>query len=286
MPATLPAAPLRLRSGMPGAQSAVETPQLLAFQRPAPSFVYEKEAEPADGCWRLITPEEAIGRDTRQKIVATEALPYRQIGQLLIEVSDGYTYIGTGTLVGPRHVLTAAHNLYHIKDKSSAVRVTFVPGRRGNETAFPNLWCRSVEFRVPREYGEGDIRHDYAMVILPPEVAPAMTSQLGTMAVGAFVPSALRDREVVIAGYAEDKDQNYGRFLYADRNQIERVDATYLWYYVDTGRGQSGSPIYVEQDGGFILAGIHTCYDGTYNRGIHINEANFQVISAWIEGAP
>jgi V8-like Glu-specific endopeptidase len=49
--------------------------------------------------------------DTRQKVNDPLQFPYSAIGKLSLNYQHGQ-YIGTGFLVGPNIVLTAAHNVY------------------------------------------------------------------------------------------------------------------------------------------------------------------------------
>ena len=97
-------------------------------------------------------------------------------------------------------------------------------------------------------------------------------------------PDALSklDRDIFIVGYAEDKDKDRGRFQWGARNRIEYADELFIWYTLDTGQGQSGSPIYVENGGSFVQIGIHTRYEGKYNRGIRLSRENDAVIQGWL----
>ena len=67
------------------------------------------------------------GSDSRRRVFNNTSYPYRTMGQL----NGGRRSGCSGTLVGPQHVLTAAHCLWS-KRRSAWSNVTFRPAREGN----------------------------------------------------------------------------------------------------------------------------------------------------------
>ncbi|MBL8676124.1 MAG: hypothetical protein JNJ47_01680 [Alphaproteobacteria bacterium] len=60
---------------------------------------------------KQITP----GKDGRVRVMNPSELPYRFHGHMIIKFSNGKEYVGSGTLVGPHHILTAGHNIFSHK---------------------------------------------------------------------------------------------------------------------------------------------------------------------------
>lgn len=80
----------------------------------------------------LAVDHERIGpTDERQPIDDTWAVPFRWVCSLDVTWPDGMFGRGSGMLVGPRQVLTAAHCLYRKADAAAPASVYVSPGRNG-----------------------------------------------------------------------------------------------------------------------------------------------------------
>lgn len=95
--------------------------------------------------WRQ--PEaEIIDRDTRRQVRDTTEVPYRYICSIeFLHPTHGIFVIGSGTLIGPRSVLTAAHNLFDLDSRvltPGFLRV--IPGRNGDKQPFGASFARRL----------------------------------------------------------------------------------------------------------------------------------------------
>lgn len=252
-----------------GSEPVVRAPEL----RPLvvrPAFEYG-DAHLVNGRGVIITQEDPIGRDDREQVHPTSVWPYRATGQIIVKFPNGQRCIGTGCLIGKRHVLTAAHNLFEPSMGGRAVRADFIPARDG-ETA-PYGESLAVKIWYPLAYEQGDARADYALLWLASDVG----EQVGYYKVQPHAPAELVNQEVSIAGYAVDKPGS-GKNLWGARNAVAYADEDFLHYIVDTGGGQSGSGIFLKDtaSGTQHLVGIHTEACGSYNRGVRVSSTLFR----------
>lgn len=239
--------------------------------------------------------EEVIGNDTRQQVDTTRA-PFRWICSLKVRFRDPDTFdavdfdAGTGLLVGPRHVLTAAHNVFAeitgskgTKDKRKALLVWAYPGRNGdNDFPFGKAESESIAY-LPKFEGNLDVRWDYALIKLKTAIGDQTFKSLGnqalgywgsaTRAVGTLIQplsqAFLTGKIVNVSGYP--KSQNHTQWVAFDSVRDvpptikgQRVNEL-ITYLTDTSEGQSGAPVWVffPSTGKRYLVAVHggRCHD-------------------------
>ncbi len=182
--------------------------------------------------------------DDRVQVSNTATKPYNTIGFLSTKYGDDY-YRGTGCLIGPYVVLTAAHVIYDSRKSYSGFpdSVVFVPGY-SPETSMqePYGYSFSDDIFVPNGYIDNEytqysfVPYDFAWVILDDSFDGITTF----MPIGYnYQPSRIN-----VVGYPAEVRGNYTEAMF---KSIGRA----LEYYADnvishtayTTGGNSGSPI-------------------------------------------
>ena len=204
---------------------------------------------------------------------------------------------GTGTLISPRHVLTAGHNVLRMFQgrKGSfalrgAERVTVLPARNGGSARHPYGSVPRLEatgdWRVPPEWRKqpGLARgFDFALITLKSAI-PSNWGFWGTEStiVQAVEPSALIGLPINTSGYPEEKIESKpigsdaseedwertcstqwrssGKVEGCEQEKVEECDPRTFANDLDGTSGQSGSPIWLVSKGNGIriMAGIFT----------------------------
>lgn len=203
--------------------------------------------------------------DERVRVTDTTNYPWLTIGQLWMSFPNGKSYTGTGTLIDRQHVLTAAHNVFGRDIGGWAKEVYFMPARDGDHKPYGTLPAARVfiteEYFTlspadPNETPDGNVEdytlytEDYAVVRLQKPV------DLPIMGMVAATDRQLDGAVARITGYPGDKPDGT---MWTDTGPIAKPDAHFLFYKIDTWKGESGSGLFVDLPlpEGKSIVGVH-----------------------------
>jgi V8-like Glu-specific endopeptidase len=210
-----------------------------------------------------------IDKDEREKVKIME-YPYNCIALLLIEREK--MYYGTGFFVSKRCIATAGHCVFD--NGIWAKSVTVIPG--ANIEGYPTRWGKAKAIKLRSVIGwvnNVDPEYDYGAVILPDD--SLYNKMQGIMGYAEYNSNFAINVE--LSGYPEDKSFEQ----YFATGKIDRVAANRLYYTLDTEHGQSGSPVFVRDNGNCVAVGIHRGNtNSTENHAIRVNN---DVMCRWQE---
>ena len=196
--------------------------------------------------------------DRRTKVDPTEA-PYDGIAYLdLLYKSAPTKRVGTGFLVSPNVIVTAAHNLKYTNDEWVKSYTVYIGNqeRTVKKTFVPVDWSANNHL----------VKDDYAVIILDEYVTDATQFTLSTAAAGTG--------EYTVAGYCFwDKGFNLYKHSGTVSAMTDSEGSPVYRYQIDQIGGQSGGPVYNRSNkviginayeiGGKqkpLVSGVHTSY--------------------------
>lgn len=198
------------------------------------------------------------GVDTRTQITNTVQNPYWYIGRIAIGC--------TGTLVGPKHVLTAGHC---VADGSGNWHssLNFSVGQDGSYKPWGSeSWANAMT--TSNWFNNKDAKYDYGMIILQ-EAPHGGWTGYGNYSGGTHS----------VTGYPGDKPTGQ---LWTDSSSTSS-SSHQIFYSLDTAGGQSGSGI---ADSGNTVRGIHAYGYSSNNGGTKITSTVYNQINSWISANP
>lgn len=236
-----------------------------------------------------VTAESVIGDDDRVKIEDIERDLWRPLCCIQSHFGDSGPVIGTGVLIAPNLVLTAAHNIYSLRRKrfiseakvmvgmketvsqavTNIVKAEVYPGYREHSSSDPDQY--GYDFGVMKL--ETTALHDWAgRVFDVPGQAP-----LGDQDISGS--------KITVAGYPFNPRRPEPLNLFSHTSSLLHgtIAKTTVGYDADTEPGQSGGPVFrydaTRQAVEFV--GVHVAGTPHANYARRYNKAMRDQVKAW-----
>ncbi|CAK9253791.1 unnamed protein product [Sphagnum jensenii] len=249
-----------------------------------------------------------IDRELRTRFEDTSSFPYSVHGIVKVNFLCGSYSTGTGILIGPDLVLTAAHNIYgcrcpnkegeHIDCKREEYPIIqFIPGI--NEDRWPFGSYKIVKSYVPDEFLKTMKQEDYALLVL--DGVPG--SFAGYFGLHVADKELLKGKELNVIGYPgcvkdekKEAKNKYEQLSSNGKHQLWGMKGRYyafengedgefrINYEILTSPGQSGSGVFYEIAGAneYYVIGVHVLGGPSQNIATWITMKRFNKIRSWI----
>lgn len=180
---------------------------------------------------------------------------------------------GTGFLISPNVVVTAAHLVYDYTSKTFRTSVTVTPGKNGSISSAPYGSCSSMRIIIPEYANDGATKHDYALLILNDNLG----SQAGWLNM-TFSDDLLDGKTVNTQSYSStDPSGNTSYYQWSGYGTVwgeKDLNNGNFLNNCDTTGGASGSPILLNNK----VCGIHFGGSSAGNLGIKIDKRLYCIL--------
>jgi len=228
------------------------------------SLIYNKKSEEfkPETVLKKVIP----GQDGRKNISNTTTWPYSIHTQLSMTL-NGDTYGGSGSMVGPHHLLTCGHCVYDFDKGIFFEDISAYPALNGEIAPFGKVKVtKAYMFKGWRD--QGDQRFDMALLLLDQPIG----EYVGWGGLLSAVDTELSQEEVHITGYPGDKGFKQ---MWSMSHKIKTIKPEQFDYEIDTCGGQSGSAIWINQGGLPMILGVHTLGSNSINSGVRLSIQKF-----------
>ncbi|KKL12395.1 hypothetical protein LCGC14_2536190, partial [marine sediment metagenome] len=223
-------------------------------------------------------PEAVVGGDGRVRITPTTGYPWRTVVKLYMTAPDSSTWIGSGAMIDPYHVLTAGHCIFFPDNGNNwATQIRVVPAMDDLDDPYGEAWMTSMDSYTGWTVSNSP-QHDWGLITLDRNVGD-YTGWMGRMTAGSG--NAIYTQTMNVAGYPSDLDS--GRNLYWDSDTGDGATSNNHYYWADTFGGMSGGPVWRYSGGSRYIMTVHAYGRGgtDSNYGTRLNQDKYDRLFTW-----
>ena len=268
---------------MSASDTSDETPRFLPTPDPSATEVSSDDFEGIVG-----TDERVIVTEFSEKL-------WRPICAILFTYAGrNRRSLGSGVLISPRLVLTAAHNLFDLKTKKPIMGGEVRVGVNGNQYEARSFISNvQIPWKYERFKPDNDRKYlfDFGLILLQDEAAYNWAENVWS--IDDMTPMSnkeLLQDDLKIAGYpAVHTDIERGSRLMVSTGDLTRkgIRKSTFSYDIDTSGGQSGCPVFHHnvRTGSVTLAGIHVAelVKGRVNLAKRFDAATKTRVQSWVQ---
>jgi len=216
--------------------------------------------------------------DTRSQVTDTSSYPAAAVGWLWTEDQTGKWSTCTGTLIGPKTVLTAAHCVYDLATAGWAKDIKFIPGATDAQNA-PHGSFDWASVNILKGFVSDYDGQNYGSV-MPWDLAVVELQEDAGNTVGwmGFEVDDASEMKATILSYPGDKPEGTMWQSTCDVPAANFGDQVF-WHTCGTYSGSSGSAMWID-DGksNLYIRGLNVAEDDKVNYGVRLIDAYFQFI--------
>lgn len=187
-------------------------------------------------------PTMIFGSDNMIPIENTTVNPYRKVVAVYKVVNGLATWNGSGVMIAPNKVLTAAHVVRDFRTNETYDQIMVAPAQNGNKYPYNKFTGSTYHFftsyldDATLGYTRTKANEDIAVVTLDSSIA-----SVGFLPVTSIL--AIND-DITVIGYPQDR----GVVMHKSGGKVKSIDGKIIGYQNDTLSGNSGGPVLDRQN--------------------------------------